>query len=219
MAARLLLDLLPDLKLANSALVMAARTMAITLIRQSLIFFIFAWLLVAIAPATLPSSFRHTTVNLVSDTMDRNFPTHSQYYYQVMNSTKSAYEWSGLDNTVCKKYIACRAGEFIVSDYSRLAAWLKTSSWLDTLTFYANLTDDSYVKLAVASLDPEKEETCHQAHEPCESWLKIEKLLGITQPTPKVQDEVTTVTPLSTNQPVQSVMRGGLFNLFTTRPQ
>lgn len=221
MAARLLLEVLPDFKLANSALVLAARTMAIAVIRQSLVFFIFAWLFFSIAPATLSSSFRQTTATVLSDTIGRSFPTHSQYYYQVLNTTKSTYEWSGLDNTVCKKYIACRAGEFIATDYTYIATWLKRTSWLDTISHYANLTDDSYVKLAVSSLDPEKEETCHQTHEPCEAWMKIESMLSITQPTPRVQEEevTTVVNSLPNEQPVMPAMRGGLFNLFTARSQ
>lgn len=215
-AARLLFGLLPDLKIGKSALLLAPKTIAITIIRQSLVYFIFAWLFFSIAPATLSSTFRQTTFSVLSDTIGRSLP-HGQYYYQVLNTTKSTYEWSGLDNSVCKKYIACRAGEYVATDYTNLVQWLKETSWLDTITHYAALTEDTYVKLAVSALDPEKDETCHQKHEACETWIQIERFLEITQPTPRAAKTTAVAKSSSNNQTVSPTLIGGIYNLFRSQ--
>ena len=186
-------------------LMVAAPQVLFLIVRPVAFFVIMTWILGAISP-TLLKYHNLLDTSAIARQLDLAYPNSSYHLFKVANWTHSGYSNLGLNNGVCKRYMSCRAGEFVAIEYPSFVGWMEKSGFLERLSFYADKGSDPYVKLAIGAL-VDRNSTCQEEMEPCMSWIGFEKMFGIIQPEPK-PNEVPSTEEEVTVDPVEEVEEG-----------
>lgn len=163
-------------------MVVVKHQLSILVIRPLALLIVATWMMASITPAIfafygLPPQF------LTSMARSPGLHPAGAHIMRAANWTSAGLTDLGLNNAVCKRYISCRAGEFVANEYPTLVSYMKATGLLDRLNYFADRGSDAYVKLAARALTGQNV-TCHEEMVPCPLWIVVEDMLDIPRPKP-----------------------------------
>lgn len=109
------------------------------------------------------------------------------------NMTTRGLELLKLESPECRKMLACRAGEFVLTNYPIVAAVLRNTGVGDAMFSYSKKAEDLYTAQTWSVLMGQRNGTCDDELDSCPSFLRFEAMFD-----PKKREQLnnrTNATP------------------------